>query len=405
MKTIDKLLHKILCCGVALSTILITACNRDEVLEDTIPVSMESISRMDLSPNGPVLIANGDNELRFFVECFYFGDAEKTEEKRFLNDRLDLSQITIESSDGQTFKANEAYRTRATTDSVRFTAIYRGVRSPSVAVALRQPDTSVLPRLRIPIVFTAVYSNRASVYLNNFDEALLQKVVDRANRVFAGKMLKTPSSVDTRIEFYIKTIRKRNITEAQDDELADFMAENFMTELETALHVWVLDRSALYGLRSANIKPRYTLGNPSDIPGLGLKQVTAVPNVEDVAAENAVLIVSYGDLYQNDSGRANHRFETLLGRYYGLLSPSMSGTSKYTGQDVDYCADTYDYDRQSSTLLKHTLAVDGQRSYVYDSYNIMDTPGACLAVSYDQAKRIRQVIKDCPYRQHAEIIP
>ncbi|MGP1591677.1 MAG: hypothetical protein ACTTHI_07780 [Prevotella sp.] len=50
--------------------------------------------------------------------------------------------------------------------------------------------------------------------------------------------------------------------------------------------------------------------------------------------------------------------------------------------------------------MKSTLTNTLQpKSFVYDSFNIMDTPSRSASLSVDQVKRIRQVIKDCPYRQ------
>lgn len=385
------------------ATLLLTACDRSEAIIEPTVVGMDRVDSLEISPNGPVLIANGENQLQFALECFYTADAEKKFKRSLLSDRIDASLVTITASDGQTFKADQPYSTKATTDSVHFTASYNGVTSGKVSVALRQPSTETLKRLRIPIVFTAVYSNYSSTYIANFNEELLQATVDRANKVFAGTLSKTPNRIDSRIEFYIKEVRTRLVTAAEDEDLLNFMKTTYMSDVDQALHVWILDKSELSGLRAKNVKPRYTLGNPSDIPGLSLRKVTSAPALTSVSPENAVLIISFADLYRNSSGLAGYRFETMLGRYYGLLlAGEVFDYFPYNGEDVDYCPDTYSYNARGSAPDKYTLAKTGQRSYIYASYNLMEENSACNSISEDQVKRIRQVIKDCPFRQHAE---
>lgn len=97
-----------------------------------------------------------------------------------------------------------------------------------------------------------------------------------------------------------------------------------------------------------------------------------------------------------------HGLEDLLGTFYGLL-PSYYNT--WEGAPDDFCDDTYTAAYTYMSIEKWTFQEDraddkhknGQEIY-YNSYQIMDVYSPAYTITYDQVKRIRTVIENCPFR-------
>lgn len=392
--------------------IALLACNPKDEVVDVRSLGIERISRIELSANGPQLVRDGVNALNFNVRCFYSADADKTREVLFLGDRLPLDKINITSSDGQIFKANESYSTTSTEEEISFTAHINKLSSAPTSVSLIDADTEVYPDLRIPLTFHIVYAPRDIVYVDQLDATTLGAMVDRANKVFAGSLYKAPSTGNARMQFYIKDITRNAIEEESGryNKLPGYIRDNLMTGSDKTVHIWLLSSSVLTNLESRKVKPSYTQGEPDDIQGLRLSKVTSVDTdkhkitlangkEKELNPTDVGITMSFTDVYRNAVGSSGFRFETLLGQYYGLLSTGYNAkVEAYTG-DTDYCPDTYSYDVRLGETLKHVMTKDTSASpIIYKSYNIMDKNGACLALSQAQVKRIRQVVKDCPYR-------
>lgn len=103
----------------------------------------------------------------------------------------------------------------STADSVAFTATFRTLTSPQAKVALRQTADLGLTKLRIPLRFNVIYAERDKEEVANINVALINSMLERVNKVFAGTIENAPNGYDAKMEFYLKEYRTTQITPAQ----------------------------------------------------------------------------------------------------------------------------------------------------------------------------------------------
>lgn len=426
-----KHLYKII---VFIAALILFSCQKEMEVAEVQFVGLDKISRVELHPNSPQLIADGKAELRFKVKLYYLNGEE---EVAMIADRVPLNEIKITSSDGKTFSANEGFSTTAKAGEMTFTCSVGKTISPKVSVQLTLPEQLNYEKVTVPIIFHAVYTKDTKNNVKEFTPELLQRIVDRANKVFAGELINAPSSYNSDIQFEIARINKVEISAGNSqggypgghgsNTAYDYISENLMTDPSTYLNIWVMDVVEEHGpFAMSHCVPQYTFGNPDDIPGLQLMPILDISEVEEIKPENVGIAISFAEIYSLMMGRYGvdtERFEMRLGRFYGLL-PTGRGEdeggdysdgeygdggydeapapkpNKYA--DLDYCDDTFSYEYRYFKIEKKAFPLDGDESaprYLFDSFNIMDDFSACNTISRDQVKRIRQVMKDCAFRQ------
>lgn len=434
-----------------MAALILFACQKETEIAKVEFMGLDKVSRIELHPNSPQLIADGKAELKFKVKLYYKNGED---EVAMIADRVPLEEIKITASDGKTFTANQGYSTTATTDEATFTCAIGSIVSPEVSVELTSAVQPIYEKVVIPIIFHAIYTKDTKNSVKEFTPELLQRIVDRANKVFARKLINAPSSCDSGIQFEIAHVNKVEISVQKSEwgtpesNLAqsayDYIAENLMTDPSTYLNIWVMDVVSDHGnFAMGHCIPKYTYGNPEDIPGLKLKQISDESEVEEVKPENVGIGISFAEVYSLMMGRYGvdtERFEMRLGRFFGLL-PTGRGEGEgsiddehnggdegdWDGSDegdwdggdegnwdedpapkpslyadLDYCDDTYSYEYRFFKIEKKTFPLNGEESgktYLFDSFNIMDDLSACNTISRDQVKRIRQVMQDCAFRQ------
>lgn len=355
--------------------------------------STDLITRIQLSPNGPVLLRDGKAQLSFYVRGYYSKDGDETNERVFQPDRIPLDKIKIESSDGQTFFANELYTTTSTAEQITFKASFGKVEAAPVTITLKDAPTGDLPKIKVPVVIKALYGPKEAHYTTALNEKLVEQVLERTNKVFSNQFFNAPSSRDSGMEFYLHSFDKVELSETQAQDLSGYIKKEQMEDVDKYLTVWIIA-----GRISGQVRPAYTLGDPKDIPGLNLQKVDSADEIkDDIEPVNAGIVISYTDFYQSISGAMEGRFEHQVGRFYGLLSTATSTAGG--GEDIDYCPDTYTHMKGEIKRLKSTPQQKGKQPFLYYSYNIMDDYSSCFTISVDQVERMRKVIKDCPYRQ------
>lgn len=389
-----KYIYNIICLT---SLLVLLSCQKEESLDEVKFIGIDKISKIELSPNSPQLIANGKARLDFKVKCYYI--INDTVEVPMIMDRIPIKEIKITSSENKTFELNKGYTSSGKTDSVYFTCTIGNKTSAKVSVALTPPTQPVYDKVVVPIIFHAIYTEKKQNNIKGFTPELLQKIIDRANKVFAGELSNAPSSCPSGIQFKLERISKRKIS--PNENIQKYISDNLMTEPDKYLNIWVMD-AIPWSLSSDNCVPIYTFGDPENIKGLRLKQISTIDEIKNVKPVNVGITMSFGDIYQMESGYTSNRFETQLGRYYGLLNTGHYDEKKeLTDGDLDYCPDTYSYISRELTQEKRTFPINGEKGkhYFYDSFNIMDTYSSCTTISRDQVKRIRQVITDCAFRQ------
>ncbi len=399
-----KLYYTLLC--LIISALFLSSCENEDTMQEVKYIGFDKVTKIELSPNGTQLIADGKSELRFLVKCYYA--INDSVQKPMIMDRVPLDKIKITSSDNKTFKIDEGYTTTLSSDSVYFTCSIGNKISNKVAVALTTKEQPIFDKIVVPIIFHAIYTDKTESNTNAFTEEYINKILARANKVFAGELFNSPSSCPSGIEFKLAKINKVKVTDEVNDgwgTLPKYIAENLMENPDKYLNIWVCE-SAPYKLKIGKCVPRYTLGNKNDILGLKLKEIGSKDEISDVKPQDVGFAVSFYNIYQMLSGNTgDKRFERLLGIYYGLLPTAHNEkNSPMVNNDLDYCADTYSYIKGEYTRQKKTFPIDGNKDkrYYFDSYNIMDEYSSCTTISREQVKRIRQVIKDCAFRQMKE---
>ena len=375
---------------------LINGCSRDVSFMETQRIGAEGIVRMEVSPNSRVLNADGKSELRFLVPCYYQVD---TVEVQLLDERVPLNEITITSSDGKTFRANETYTTTAHNDSISFTATLNRVRAPQVKVALQQPVSLSLTPLRVPIVFVSLYTEQTKTQMENISLELLQQMVEQANKAFSGTLMPAPNGCDAAMQFYVKDYQTVKITDEEAETPEKYIQDKLLSGCDKVLYVWLMN-TVRWRLREDRIHPQYTFGNPNDIPGIDFEKVNALSDITNLEPNEVGIAMTFADIYQQKTGYESRPFTRMLGRFYGLLETGINPTKYNKEKDVDYCPDTLPYFTSNGTVEKQSIPLDQSGlQYTFNSYNIMDRNSTGVSVSRDQVLRIRQVIKDCPYRQ------
>lgn len=435
------------------SALVLFACQKDTEVAKVEFVGLDKISKVELYPNSPQLIADGKAELKFKVKLYYLNGKD---EVAMIADRVPLEEIKITASDGKTFTANQGYTTTAKTDEATFTCTVGKIVSPEVSVKLTSAEQPNYEKVVIPIIFHAIYTKDTKNSAKEFTMEMLQRIVDRANKVFSATLTNAPSSCNSGVQFEIARINKVEITVKKsewgtpDGNLArsayDYIAENLITEPSTYLNIWVMDVVDDHGeFAMEHCVPKYTFGDPKDLPGLKLKQISDESEIEETKPEDVGIGISFAEVYSYMMGRYGvdtERFEMRLGRFFGLLPTGRAEgaqedehhgggeggegngddgnwgeggdngdwgdgeeepapkPSKYA--DLDYCADTFSYEYRYFKIEKKSFPLNGEESgktYLFDSFNIMDDFSACNTISRDQVKRIRQVMKDCALRQ------
>ena len=421
--------------GVLLSLSLF-GCKGDDTLEPMQFIGGEQITRLTVSPNSPVLVADGHSVLTLGVDAYYtYGTDEegKPMEHRLLPDRMPLDEITITSSTGETFKAGETFSTSSVgSGEITFTAsLPNGISSLPVTVTLQDPTevSNDFAEYTIPVRFVIYYTKADEQGLTQgFTNEFIGKVLDRVNMVFNGGIIPLPSNGNIHTDFQLFDVKRYLIPEGEaSDATADpagFYSSKIMASQEAGdaanvLNIWVLPVSL--NNSASVLEPMFTLGDPAAIPfPQALYPVGAHAEIPDILSwefwsemtpTQMGITVPYADFAQALTGSVSGlRLETLIGAFYGLRVPDNSlndllGTEEWL--DTDYAPDTYTYRKQAATatnIRKTTYpnpAFNGGQSVTYDSFNVMDIPTPAYGITKSQAVRMRLVMEDIPYRKQA----
>ena len=400
---------------------LYTACEKQEYESYKIEAPLNLV-RLNLSPNSPVLIADGTAELKFIVKAFCAVEntrlvQEETDgeisvvEKTYRDtvevsaERLDSSQIKIYKKDGTlvdwTFKTTDLSE-----DTLVFQASYQGLESTPRKVALRPAPTDVFEPITVPVIFHIVVPrSRANAYASIYSEDI-QKLIDRVNRVFKNEIIHAPSSIDSKITFELVThdpegneLKEKGIdrVEVSDEtSINSYIKSYLIWDTDHYLNIYISEFSG----DQVNL-PAYILNNGSHLE-MGNWYIRTVNNVADAKyySFNEVAIGFTKSTYYS-MVQYNHGLEDFLGTFYGLFS-TYYGIG--AGDIDDFCDDTYTAAYSNMSLEKWTYQKDGNTFYkngneiYYNSYQIMDVYSPAYTITYDQVKRIRTVIENCPLR-------
>lgn len=383
--------------------VVLNACEKDESITPTEYIGLDKVAKIELYPNSIQLMADGKAQLEFKARCYYY--VKDSILVPMLPDRIPLDQIEITPSEGQKFKLSQPYSTQSKSDSIAFYCQIGKLKSNQVKVALTKAVAPIQEKVVVPIVFHAIYTEKTKNNIESLNVEYLQKLIDRANSVFANGLKKSPSSFNSGISFKIQQL---DLVKVSDDiaenqgKLYQYIAENLISDPSKYLNIWLLNNS-MWNLAEQDCVPRYTLADPENIPGLELQKINDIGEIKQINPEDVGFPIVYSTLYQMSQGYTLKSFEYYLGSYYGLIPTGHYDEENppLKDNDLDFCPDTYSYVVKQFSIQKKTFPIGGNKNkvYFYDSFNIMDEISSAMTVSKDQILRIKRVMKDCPFRQ------
>lgn len=381
----------------------VASCDNELESAETTYITFDEVDSLVVSPNSPVLVADGTSQLSFLVTAYYKVTAKDSSilAYPYRTDRVPLDKITITSSEGKTITAQDVYTTTIDSDSLHFTASYGSMSSKKVSVKVRPAsETVTYPKITVPVMFTAFYSTSSQNISQYATEETCKALLERANKVFSNQLYKAPAGADVGIEFIFKGLRRTLIETTQEGtgfvEYITAQMPNLASEAQESVAVWLVNSvpNALAG----RCRPGYTTGASNAIDGLTLTTVASAAAITVPVPQYCGFAFSYRDMMGADLITSSYRFEQLLGLYYGLLPTSVSYSYLLNADnDTDYCSDTFPH----LTLLTQTKR-SYQEDYQFNSFNIMDKVSTASSITHEQAKRIRQVIATCLYRQQGQ---
>lgn len=408
---------------IAIFTLLLFACGNDEFDSFLIPQGTENIIKVSLSPNSPVLIADGKAQLTFKVRAYTEIQARMSvvyneegvtmvRDSFFLDttvlnpDRIAEDQIVILASNGEKLHGL-TFTTTDPGEELTFTCQIGEVSSNPCTVKLIKPEIPAFEPRIIPVVFHLLYRSDTKTISEGINETFVSEVLDRLNRVFAGTLAAAPSYLDTKITFipaetdntgHILAEKGINRVDLDAEKVGkwqeyDYILENLLWDPEQYLNIWAYDTWS----NPDDLSPKYILDNGVEIPGLYAMPVGDISEVEIGSPVDAGMELSIQSMFSMKGGSGD-RFEFMFGKFFGL-----SGTEAedgYEDEDTDYCSDTYVSLFGPVSVPKRTAIPFGsdEDPIYFDSFNIMDSYSASTTITYEQALRIRQVMENCPLR-------
>ena len=86
-------------------------------------------------------------------------------------------------------------------------------------------------------------------------------------------------------------------------------------------------------------------------------------------------------------------YQWIIIRRYGYVNGRYSLITNFVDGDTDFCSDTYMTDRADLIFKQSYLTEEW-----FTGCNIMTQNSRKNSITYDQAKRVRQIIESCPSR-------
>ncbi len=409
------------------------SCTKTEWIAQKIECTSDTIIYVNLSPNSPVLIADGKATLKFkvkaFTEASFVQKVEETvdgetkvvekefKEKVEINsDRISKEDIKIYKEDGTPVDW-EFTTTDLSSEYITFIASVKGVESAPRKVRIIESPKEEFEPITVPIIFHLIYKRNFEYQYENINTEMLQRLIDRANKVFSNSLINAPSAIDTKIKFvlaendeYGKLLKETGINRVvigNDDNYYSYI-DNNIWDLNKFLNIIICDEIDMFRVEAK--PPLYILNNGSNLEMDYFNELYTVNDESEAfyfEYSEVCIGINKTTLYKMDGVEGSFRFETALGQFYGLLENGYM--PPWTGKSDDFCSDTYTYFTKYRRPEKWTFIEeatnwerkDGSEIY-FDSFNIMDEYSTCTTITYEQALRIRTVIENCPFRMMRE---
>jgi hypothetical protein len=391
------------------------------------PIEVKDVTSVKLSPNSPVLMADGKAELRFDVRA-----SVKVTDKRTIEiiengyavvkdsvftttttlkpDRLPEEAVVIKTLDGKVVNGGVFRTDKNAGSQIGFICTINGVNSaPCYVRLIGRPAVNFTP-VEVPVIFHLLTQEDKKNLFEGITQEYLQGLIAHANDVFAARIVHAPSDADTKVTFKLaesaptgtllkeKGINRVDVSKKSSYEISDYINKNLIWSPERYLNIYI--HPSTYSNTAAS--PRYILDNGSSLPGLDGKMTKVQHASEAVFTDYTETgIVLRADEIFNFAGGGETRLEYYLGGYFGLAPTEINYYSSewpYVNGDVDYCSDTYTSYPSSFLNRSSYSEEEGAVSHTYDAFNIMDKYSKSTSLTYEQALRIRTVLENCPGR-------
>ncbi len=385
------------------------SCQQDEFETDIQYLGKDAVKYVCLYPNSPILIADGKSSLTFKVKAFTEVERTVTDKEgnlihridtlEMINDRLPQDEIIITTKDGEIIN-DFCYVTNKSQDTIQeFVAKIGATSSLPIRVKLiNEPDK--FSQVTIPVIFHIISNNNTKEICAGITRDYIEDKLLLLNQAFAGDVSNSPVATDTGIRFVLATytpdgkkLKEPGILreDRKNDKAADikkYIIDNLMWDSYKYLNVWIYDASAW---SDASKAPTYVLDNGTEILGLDLEKIAEISDVTAKQPEDIGITIAASSFFKT-------KWEYVFGVFFGLLPTCQSEEEALNGEDADYCFDTYSYEKMYAAVEKWTFAKNVLEKIYYDSYNIMDEYTAGTTITPCQAKRIRLVTENCPFR-------
>ncbi len=407
--------------------LLLGACSESAYDAWVEPIGVEDVTSVKLSPNSPVLMADGKAELRFDVrasvkvtnkrtiEIIENGhpvvkDSVFTTTTTLKPDRLPEDAVTIKTLDGEEIVGGIFRTDKGAGSQIGFTCTINGVSSaPCYVRLIGRPSVNFTP-VEVPVIFHLLTQEDKKNLFEGITQEYLEGLIAHANDVFAARIVHAPSDVDTKVTFKLaesaptgiflkeKGINRVDVSKKSSYEISNYINQNLIWAPDRYLNIYI--HPSTYNNTAGS--PAYILDNGSVLPGLDGKMTKVQHASEAVFTDYTKAgIVLRADQIFNFVGGGETRLEYYLGLCFGLAPTAIDNYSSewpYVNGDVDYCSDTYT--SYSSSFLNRSSysEEEGAVRYTYDAFNIMDKYSKSTTLTYEQALRIRTVLENCPGR-------
>ena len=388
----------------------LSCCKGEEMPEPIKVLGTNQASILVLSPNSPVLIADGKSMLSFSGDFFYTTPETKDSLFRLPSDRVDQSMVMIESSDGKTFSAAETYSTiDPTRDQVTFTAKYGTLTSKPVTINLYPKSEPITDRKEIPVTIYLFTSDKTESLAKDLTDTYLYEVMDEVNKICDGSgYAEAPTKGDLGVKYVVKSIKREKVSSEKEtrDYLTEFcQRKSLYDKAEEMLYIMIITPSTTSPNRE--IAPKYTYGDPALLPGVREEGLTHISNLDEIkeslTAADICIDLSFTLLQTYSTHVAATAVAYRLGLFYGLLNTDIDSRFTDPGQspDIDYCPDTFTTDRIYTGVDMVTIPLADGQVFRYRPFHVMEGAGPGIVFTADQAKRIKAAMRTVPFRGQA----
>ena len=392
----------------------------DEVVDTNLNSNLV-IDSVVLKPSNDFLLASADNQVDLFPVCYYTVLGEKQ--------ILPMENVQDSWFEWTDESGNIVSRYYSTTDKgligkqKKFKVrLKEGKKIVSNEAVIAIVGTESFPEVIIPVVFHLIQSTNEVVnYGVNYDYEIFRQQLDKLNNVFANKVVKTATGVDTHIKFVpavYNPIGKKmsepglhrvvyDFTFKLNEEAAEPYTQkqvyeiinngNAVWDYNKYFNVWLIsefaDKITDFGPKMVEWQTFPELiaeGGDMDNPPAGIYP-SSPESDSSIELRHIGLMYRMQDLLAAQSA-SNETNELVyyVGHFYGLM-PTKEDELDLT---IKYVAGDSKYYLSNNTEIKETA------TNFFRSTNIMDDRhGLHTAISQDQAQTLHWVLNNMLGRQ------